>query len=144
MAWSIQKRKVGIPLGADMEHFFDIGFDGSIPMFEPQTPRTPKWVTLHNDALSLMQLNESDIDFLKGKKEESATEEFVPGQVYYIEREPIEGVEFGRIYFLVYGIVKNYKGVNLNSLVVREVGLNENGEFVEIQTYYSNNIEILS
>ena len=131
MAWSIQKRKVGIPLGADMEHFFDIGFEGSVPMFEPINPRTPKWVTLHNDALSLMQLNESDIDFLKGKKEEATTEEFIPGQVYYIEREPIEGIEFGRIYFIVYGIVKNYKGVNLNSLVVREVGLDENGKFVE-------------
>ena len=130
--WSIRKRNIGIPLDRNLENVFAIGFDGATPIeLTPQLPRNPKWVTLHNDALSLMQLNENDIDFLKGKKDESEVQEFIPGQIYYIERDAIEGVEFGRIYFLVYGIVKNYKGVNLNSLVVREVGLDENGKFVE-------------
>ena len=106
---------------------------GMMGYARPSRHKEPKWVTLHNDSLSLMQLNECDVDFLKGKKikEANVKEKFIPGHVYYIEREPIEGVEFDRLYFMLYGIVNNYKGINLNSLVVREVELNENGEFVD-------------
>jgi len=35
------------------------------------------------------------------------------------------------LYFRLYGIVNNYKGVDINSLILREVALNDDGEFEE-------------
>ena len=94
--------------------------------------RKPKWVTLSNDSLSLMQLLDVDVEMLKGSTEDNVPASgFVTGEIYSLSRESVEGVEFGKLYFRLYGIVNQYKGVDINSLILREVGINENGEFEE-------------
>lgn len=92
-----------------------------------------KWVTLSNDALSLMQLLDVDVEFLKGdaRRQEKENSNFIPGEIYAIGRDKVEGVEFDYIYFRVYGVIRDYKGVNLDSVIVKEVTVNEDGNIIE-------------
>jgi len=142
--WSRRKKVLGLPLG------LHVGTDGSVLMSSNndggvtfmnemlelaphrQKKAEPKWVTLSNDSLSLMQLLDVDVEMLKGVKADDANgEEFIPGAIYSLGTESVEGVEFGCIYFKLYGVVKEYKGVNLDSLILKEVGVDENGNIVE-------------
>lgn len=142
--WSIKKKNIGLPLG------LHVGTDGSVLMstnndggvtfmnemmeLAPHRRKKsePKWVTLSNDSLSLMQLLDVDVEMLRGEKADDANgEEFIPGAIYSLGTESVEGVEFGRLYFKLYGVVKEYKGVNLDSLILKEVGIDENGNLVE-------------
>ena len=95
--------------------------------------RKEKWVTLSNESLSLMQLLDVDVEMLKGEtsKEDANGETFTVGSIYSLGMESVEGVEFGKIYFKLYGIVTEYKGVNIDSLIMREVYVDENGNLTE-------------
>lgn len=125
MRWSIRKDTYGLPsVVADIN---------GIPLFENEiVSRKEKWVTLSNDALSLMQLLDVDVEFLKGeKKTVNADNNLTPGSIYAVGREKVEGVEFGCIYFRVYGIIREYKGVNLDSVIVKEVIIDDDGNIIE-------------
>ena len=99
-----------------------------LPSPHHRRERDRLWVTLSNDSLSLMQLLDVDVDMLKGEKnEDENVTDFTPGSIYAIGREKIEGVEFGDIYFRIYGVVREYKGVDLNSVIVKEVVIDEEG-----------------
>ena len=104
-----------------------------IPMFKNDVvDRKEKWVTLSNDALSLMQLLDVDVEFLKGEKKiDISNSEFIPGCIYAVGRNKVEGIEFGNLYFKVYGVIREYKGVNLDSVIVKEVVADEDGNIVE-------------
>ena len=117
--------RIGLPLGYNI---------GTNVVFQNELvePRKPKWVTLSNDSLSLMQLLDVDVEMLKGgKAEDSNGDALVPGGIYSLTRESVEGVDFDCLYFKLYGVVNDYKGVPINSLIVKEVGIDENGDFVE-------------
>jgi hypothetical protein len=119
--WSIKKNTYGLPSNPVL------GGVELMPMFENElVGRKEKWVTLSNDALSLMQLLDVDVEFLKGEnKQEVTNSDFVPGEIYAIGRDKVEGVEFDYIYFRVYGVIRDYKGVNLDSVIVKEVTIDE-------------------
>lgn len=143
--WSIKAKKTntGLPLGlgvgTDEQILVPTSIDDGIifrdeylgiPSYKQNT--NPKWVTLSNDSLSLMQLLDEDVEMLRGEKADDANgEEFVPGAIYSLGKESVEGVEFGHLFFKLYGVIKEYKGVNLDSLIVKEIGLDENGNVVE-------------
>ena len=142
--WSIKKKNIGLPLGlhlgTDGSLAFSISNDNGVTFMNEimEQPRfnsaknEPKWVTLSNDSLSLMQLLDVDVEMLKGEKADDANgEEFVPGAIYSLGAESVEGVEFDRLYFKLYGIIKEYKGVNLDSLILKEVSVDENGNLIE-------------
>lgn len=95
-------------------------------------PKKEKWVTLSNESLSLMQLLDVDVEMLKGNSNDNVcSSTFNVGSIYSLTRKPIEGVSFGKLYFRVYGILNDYKGVNINSLIVKEVVIDENGNIIE-------------
>lgn len=125
--WSIKKNTYDLPSNPVL------GGVELMPMFENElVGRKEKWVTLSNDALSLMQLLDVDVEFLKGEnKQEATNSDFVPGEIYAIGRDKVEGVEFDYIYFRVYGVIRDYKGVNLDSVIVKEVTIDEDGNIVE-------------
>ena len=141
--WSKRKKVLGLPLGlhvgTDGSVVMSINNDGGVTFRDdylelpaPNNNNKPKWVTLSNDSLSLMQLLDVDVEMLKGEKADDANgEEFVPGAIYSLGTESVEGVEFGRLYFKLYGVIKEYKGVNIDSLILKEVGIDENGNLVE-------------
>ena len=92
----------------------------------------PKWVVLSNDSLSLMQLFDEDVKMLKGANVKNKNgEKFIPGEIYSLGKEPVEGVEFGNLYFRLYAIIKEYKGVRLDSLILKEVDIDDNGNIIE-------------
>ena len=94
--------------------------------------RFPKWVTLSNDCLSLMKLSDNDVEELKGsKKGISDIKESDIGTIFSLGREPIDGIEFSNLYFKLYGIIKEYNGAILNSFVLKEVDIDENGNIIE-------------
>lgn len=98
--------------------------------------RKEKWVTLSNDYLSLMNLLDVDIDMLRGEAiVHGKADSFEVGEIYSLGKEAVEGVEFDKTYFRVYGIITEYKGVNLNSIIVREVEITEDGKIVEASGY---------
>ena len=143
--WPIKTKKIntGLPLGlrdgTDEQILVPTNIDDGIifrdeylgiPSYKQNT--NPKWVTLSNDSLSLMQLLDEDVEMLKGEKADDANcQEFVPGAIYSIGKESVEGVDFDRLYFKLYGVIREYKGVNLDSLIVKEIGTDENGNIVE-------------
>lgn len=108
---------------------------GRIPIAKIPRPTfgEDKWVTLSNDNLSLMQLLDVDIDFLTSSKKKDSNFDNIlrVGGIYAIGRDKVEGVEFDNIYFKVYSIVNEYKGVNLDSVIVKEVSIDENGNVIE-------------
>ena len=108
---------------------------GRIPIAKIPVPafKEDKWVTLSNDNLSLMQLLDVDIDFLTSSKKEDSNFDNIlrAGGIYALGRDKVEGVEFDNIYFKVYSIVNEYKGVNLDSVIVKEVSIDENGNVIE-------------
>jgi hypothetical protein len=119
--------KIGRPLGFKLES--DVVFQNDLIDY---TSNKPKWVTLSNESLSLMQLLDVDVEMLRGEKADDANgNEFVPGAIYSLGKESVEGVEFGRLYFKLYGVIREYKGVNLDSLILREVSIDENGNLIE-------------
>lgn len=123
----ITPRRIGLPSMFNMET--NVVFQND---FVDYVKKEPKWVTLSNESLSLMQLLDVDVEMLKGgKAEDSNGDALVPGYIYYLKRESVEGVEFDCLYFKLYGVVNDYKGVPINSLIVKEVGIDENGNFVE-------------
>ena len=129
MRWSINKNSLFSP--ASMAHDTPELLFG-LPSPHHRRERDRLWVTLSNDSLSLMQLLDVDVDMLKGEKnEDENVTDFTPGSIYAIGREKIEGVEFGDIYFRIYGVVREYKGVDLNSVIVKEVVIDEDGNAIE-------------
>jgi hypothetical protein len=108
---------------------------GRIPIAKIPRPTfgEDKWVTLSNDNLSLMQLLDVDIDFLTSSKKEDSNFDNIlrVGGIYALGIDKVEGVEFDNIYFKVYSIVNEYKGVNLDSVIVKEVSIDENGNVIE-------------
>ena len=90
-----------------------------------------KWVTLSNDSLSLMPLLDVDIEMLVGDNQPNITDEFVKDDIYSMTISPVEGVSFGDVYFKLCGVVRKYKGIDINSLVMIEVCLDDNGNIVE-------------
>ena len=125
---SIYRRRLGLPkYEPGLYQSVSLPLVGTV-----QQVRKPKWVTLSNDSLSLMQLLDVDVEMLKGgNTDDSPKNEYVMGEIYSLSRDSVEGVEFGKLYFRLYGIVNNYKGVDINSLILREVAINEDGEFEE-------------
>ncbi len=94
--------------------------------------RFPKWVTLSNDCLSLMKLSDDDVEMLKGgKRGISDIKESDIGTIFSLGREPIDGIEFNNLYFKLCGIIKEYNGAILNSFVLKEVDIDENGNIIE-------------
>lgn len=92
----------------------------------------PKLVTLSPDNITLMTLLNVDIEMLSGIGIDSTeSEKFVQGSIYALPKTSVEGFELGNLYFKLYGVIKNYKGVELNSIIVKEVGIDENGKLVE-------------
>lgn len=142
--WSRRKFNLGLPsfssngngvfLNGNGNSIY-VGNDGSVIFqneVQQEIPVERKWVTLSNDSLSLMQLLDVDVEMLKGEaKNEDNAEELIPGAIYSLGRESVEGVDFDKLYFKLYGIVNEYKGIPLDSVIVREVGLDENGELTE-------------
>ena len=129
MRWSINKNSLFSP--ASMANDTPELLFG-LPSPHHIRERDRLWVTLSNDSLSLMQLLDVDVDMLKGEKnEDENVTDFTPGSIYAIGREKIEGVEFGDIYFRIYGVVREYKGVDLNSVIVKEVVIDEDGNAIE-------------
>lgn len=108
---------------------------GRVPIAKIPVPtfKEDKWVTLSNDNLSLMQLLDVDIDFLTSSKKEDSNFDNIlrVGGIYALGIDKVEGVEFDNIYFKVYSIVNEYKGVNLDSVIVKEVSIDENGNVIE-------------
>ena len=99
------------------------------------TVKKENWVVLSNDNLSLMPLLDVDVKLLKDKANKNGGE-LIIGDIYSLGKESVEGVEFGNIYFRLYGVVKDYKGVNLDSLVVKEIGLDSDGNVIEGANQY--------
>ena len=91
-------------------------------------PSFHKWVVLDNGNLSLMNLLDVDIENLSASKNDIHIK---PGDICSIGIEGIEGVEFGKLYFLIYGAIKEYKGQNLNSYIVKEVAIDDDGNVTE-------------
>ena len=127
--WSINKRAYGIPSALVNE--VGIPIYDAINSIAPITKKKEKWVTLSNDALSLMELLDVDVDMLKGDKDDNESSDLIPGSICALGRERVEGVEFGHLLFRVYGVIKEYKGVELNSLILKEVVLDDEGNIVE-------------
>jgi len=123
-----ETNSIGLQLGLPIDSIIR-----DLNEFSPLTKVAPKWVSLSNDNISLMQLLDVDVEMLKGGKTNgnSDGENFIPGEIYSISKESVEGVEFGRLYFRLYGLIKEYKGVNLDSLIVKEVSINDKGEIIE-------------
>ena len=116
-------------IGTDNFPLFKLQKNGK---FAFETPRAEKWVTISNDALSLMQLLDEDVEMLKGKSNDSKNgTELIPGEVYSLSIEPVEGVEFNKVYFRLYGIINDYKGINVDSVIVREVGIDSEGNITD-------------
>ena len=90
-----------------------------------------KWVTLPNENLSLMKLLDVDVKMLRGAIKNSDIKTLNIGDICSLGKESVEGVSFDSIYFRLYGLVGEYKGVNLNSFVVKEVYFDEEGHVVE-------------
>ena len=115
---------------------------GRIPIAKIPVPafKEDKWVTLSNDNLSLMQLLDVDIDFLTSSKKEDSNFDNIlrAGGIYALGRDKVEGVEFDNIYFKVYSIVNEYKGVNLDSVIVKEVSIDENGNVSKVSMLYKD------
>lgn len=119
----IPPSRIGLPISSNI--YFPNGFG-------THEERPPKWVILPNEYLSLMQLLDVDVKMLKEIKTEDAKgDSFTPGAIYSLSTDSVEGVDFDCLYFKLYGVVNDYKGVPINSLIVKEVGIDENGEFVE-------------
>ncbi len=94
--------------------------------------RKPKIASLDNNLLSLMHLLDEDVKMLNGTSYNTNNiDKLIPGNIYSISTPPVEGVEFDKLYFRLYSIVDEYKGANINSVIVREVCIGENGEIIE-------------
>ena len=89
-----------------------------------------KWVTLSNDNLSLMNLLDVDVEMLSDNKKRKTTD-FLIGNIYSLGSESVEGVEFKKLYFVICGVIGDYKGHPINSLIVREVSIDENGKVTD-------------
>jgi len=95
----------------------------------PQPYFKKKWVTLSKDNLSLMTLFDADLEMLSDVKiNDNSRNYFRVGEVYSIGSESVEGVEFEKSYFIVCGVVDEYKGCKINSLILREVTIDEEGK----------------
>lgn len=127
----------GLPSGIHISEAipgFDYRTSIEISPFElgVHSEKPKKWVTLSNDSLSLMRLLDVDVDMLKGEnKDNDNIADFIPGSIYSLGREKIEGVTFDNLYFKIYGLIKNYKGIDLNSVIVKEVVIDEDGNVIE-------------
>ena len=120
--WTIKKSRTKIPTL----------YQSISPISNGMIRREEKWVTLSNDALSLMQLLDVDVDMLKGEKiEEKDNGHFTHGSIYALTTDRVEGMDFGNIYFRIYGVVRDYKGVALNSVIAKEVVVDDEGNIIE-------------
>lgn len=109
-----------------------------LPISAPPIPRPVKHtksVILDEKNISLLQLTDADIRMLTGNYVEMPKiKSFLPGSIYALSCESVEGLNFDKLYFKVYAHVKDYHGVNINSIVVREVHMAEDGSFFEDDT----------
>jgi hypothetical protein len=94
-------------------------------------PKAHQWVTLSKDALSLMPLLDVDIEMLVGDKPTNTSDDFINGEIYTLTISPVEGVSFSNVYFKLCGVINEYKGITINSLVMIEVCPDENGNLIE-------------
>lgn len=102
------------------------------PLPRPKTSSN-RWVTLEEKNISLLPVTDNIIVMLTGIDANQSLESEVisPGNICSLSCEPVEGLNFDKLYFKVYALVKEYHGANLNSVVVREVHRMEDGSFVE-------------
>lgn len=74
------------------------------------------------------------VTLIREKEEvgDDTKEEYKLGEIYVLKTPKIEGVEISnKLYFRLYAIVDSYNGVSLNSLILREGIIDENGVFIE-------------
>ena len=101
-------------------------------MFKSCSLITPNFENMDATMRSLMKFSENDVEALKGSKSGiSDIKESDIGTIFSLEREPVEGINFNNLYFKLYGIIKEYNGVILNSFVLKEVDIDENGNIIE-------------
>ena len=79
----------------------------------------------------LTQLSELTIRQLMGIDKGKSPNTLENGEVYYLDNGSVEGVAISGIYLKLYGVIHKYKGADLNSIVVREVIPDKNGQFVD-------------
>ena len=78
--------------------------------------------------ISLADLDLEDVEMLIGKKlEKSKKERFIENECYYLQNEPIEGFEQKKRLFKIVKHIPSYKGEPINSVIVKRVGDNHNG-----------------
>ena len=125
-------------LDDEMQHGFSLGnisnknAYGSAKLSD--RVRTTK-CTLSDEALSLMPLLDVDIDMLNEKHvdidKSNNNTQYEVGAIYSLGHDSIEGFSFKKTYYRLYGVINEFNGVNLDSLIVCEVTQNEDGTFVE-------------
>ena len=96
-------------------------------------PSSNRLVVLEEKNVSLLPITDSIATMLTGRYGKPSLENKVlsPGSICSLSCEPVEGLNFDKLYFKVYALVNEYHGANLNSVVVREVHRMEDGSFVE-------------
>lgn len=94
--------------------------------------RTTLQRLLPNKNLSLMMLTPKDIEFLRGGADNVTEKGGINlGDIIILPDTSIEEMTFSGILFKVIGTISTYKGVNIDSYILKEVLEDENGEFYD-------------
>lgn len=89
--------------------------------------------------ISLMELNNNDIDFIRDIKDKNYDPILRVGDIVVEEKPSIEDETFNKRFYKIIGIVENLNEIVINSFLVKEVYKNNHGEWVETDETTSNN-----
>lgn len=89
--------------------------------------------------ISLMELNENDVNFIRDIKDEKYDYNIKIGDIVVEEKPNIEDESFAKRFYKILGIVENVNEIVINSFLVKEVYKDNRGEWIETNEQTSNN-----